>query len=493
AEQLESASTQASRELDLWIKEREYDIRVFASSYEVSENVLTGSRGAAHTRLTEYLNSVRRRFGGYTSIVVMNREGDPVASSAGATPAPLSPQLLREVRTHDAVLGDPYADPSDTVVLTITVPISATSGSGAAVGAMSATLHLSIDEILRSFARTGLGEVLVVERDGTVIASSRPLGKPLQVRLPEAALAALRNATEGTAEYVDYRNVSQVGIVKPIVRSTWSVVAQVPRERAFAEIVRLRNTTVVTLLILLGVVGVAAYWLGGLIHRPLALLTRGVRQVAGGNFDVDIPVHEGEAEVAYLTQVFNEMVKAVRDGRSKLEHLSITDGLTGLANRRHLMELLDQEVKRLDRTKSPCTLLMIDVDHFKKFNDSYGHQAGDAALARVGKVLKECTRDVDRAGRYGGEEFAVLLPETDLAKALVVAERIRERMEAESLTVKGGTANATLSIGVAECPSHGETTADLMAAADAALYEAKRKGRNRVAQGKRGSRKMPAL
>ena len=489
AERLNTSGTNTSRELDLWIKEKVYDVRVFASSYEVSENVglAAGGGSAGHGRLTAYLSSVRRRFGDYASLLVVNPEGRVVASSAGAGDIALPAEVLRELRTADAVLGEPTLDSTGSVALTITVPIA--TASGGVVGAMSANLRFATAEnVLRRFVPPDSGEVYLLAHDGTLIASSRAQTKPLSLKMPAAALAALRERAAPMVEYADYRGVQMVGNMEPMVRSTWSVVAQMPRTQAFAEIAQLRNTTLLTLLVLVLVVGAIAYTLGRLIVRPLEQLTQGAGEVAAGNLDVDLPVRGG-GEVAYLTQMFNEMVTRVRAAHDKLERLSETDGLTGLANRRHLMEALDVEEKRGTRYGHAFSLLMIDVDHFKKYNDTHGHQAGDVALTRVGTVLKESIRDVDRAGRYGGEEFAVVLPETPLAAALVVAERIRARMEGEKLPVKSGEASVTLSIGVAERPTHAATAAEIVAVADAALYDAKEEGRNKVMEGKRRPRK----
>ena len=489
SERLNTSGTNTSRELDLWIKEKVYDVRVFASSYEVSENVglAAGGGSAGHGRLTAYLSSVRRRFGEYASLLVVNPQGRVVASSAGAGDIALPAEVLRELRTADAVLGEPTLDSTGSVALTITVPIA--TASGGVVGAMSANLRFATAEnVLRRFVPPDSGEVYLLAYDGTLIASSRAQTKPLSLKMPAAALAALRERAAPTVEYADYRGVQMVGNMEPVVRSTWSVVAQMPRTQAFAEIAQLRNTTLLTLLVLVLVVGAIAYTLGGLIVRPLEQLTQGAGEVAAGNLDVDLPVRGG-SEVAYLTQVFNEMVTRIRAAHDKLERLSETDGLTGLANRRHLMEVLDVEEKRGARYGHAFSLLMIDVDHFKKYNDTHGHQAGDVALARVGTVLTESIRDVDRAGRYGGEEFAVVLPETPLAAALAVAERIRARMEGEKLAVKSGEASVTLSIGVAERPTHAATAAEIVAVADAALYHAKKEGRNKVMEGKRRPRK----
>jgi two-component system cell cycle response regulator len=174
--------------------------------------------------------------------------------------------------------------------------------------------------------------------------------------------------------------------------------------------------------------------------------------------------------------VFNNMVARLRESHRELERLSATDPLTGLFNRRRMMEALDHEVRRSRRLKHTFAVIMADVDHFKRYNDANGHPAGDAVLKKVADILREATRDVDVAARYGGEEFFVLMPETEGAGAAEVADRVRERLAAEKLP--GGT--VTLSFGVAEFPAHGDIGETLIAIADAALYQAKREGRDRV-------------
>src|SRR5207302_11191966 len=155
---------------------------------------------------------------------------------------------------------------------------------------------------------------------------------------------------------------------------------------------------------------------------PLNRLTGGAARVAGGDLAVDLPV-VGGGELGYVTEVFNDMVARLRDSHHELERLSITDDLTGLYNRRYVMEALANEVRRSRRLEHPFTLLMLDVDHFKEYNDAYRHLAGDAALARVAAILKESTRDVDCAARYGGEEVVLVLPETEAEGAPDTAPR----------------------------------------------------------------------
>jgi diguanylate cyclase (GGDEF)-like protein len=149
------------------------------------------------------------------------------------------------------------------------------------------------------------------------------------------------------------------------------------------------------------------------------------------------------------------------------------------------METLDVEISRAKRSASPLTVLMVDVDHFKKFNDEHGHVAGDEALKAVARVLKEVTREADHVARYGGEEFLVALPDTNIDGAVMAAERIREKLTQTGILVQGKSVTLTLSTGIAEFPADGKSPEPLIAAADAALYQAKRGGRDRV---KRASR-----
>jgi diguanylate cyclase (GGDEF)-like protein len=172
------------------------------------------------------------------------------------------------------------------------------------------------------------------------------------------------------------------------------------------------------------------------------------------------------------------MVARLRQGREELERLSRTDGLTELPNRRHLMETIEREILRAKRNRRPFTLLMIDVDHFKQFNDAFGHLAGDEVLKRLAGVLSGAIRTADYAGRFGGEEFTVLLPETPLDGALEVAERIRQRMAEQTFGEE--QPSVTLSIGMGECPTDGDSVDTIIECADAALYYAKETGRNRV-------------
>ncbi|MCW8861137.1 MAG: diguanylate cyclase, partial [Rhodospirillales bacterium] len=173
--------------------------------------------------------------------------------------------------------------------------------------------------------------------------------------------------------------------------------------------------------------------------------------------------------------------------RDLLQDLSIRDGLTGLPNRRRYDEFMEQEWARARRNETPLSVILMDIDHFKQFNDTYGHAAGDACLQKVGAALKEAVRrPTDLVARYGGEEFVCVLPDTDSEGATQVAEAVREAVSALGIPHAHSSAadHVTMSLGVATMIPQGEVPPGIIAEkADVYLYEAKEAGRNRVIAG----------
>ena len=168
---------------------------------------------------------------------------------------------------------------------------------------------------------------------------------------------------------------------------------------------------------------------------------------------------------------------ALTRSQSQFLEDSLTDALTGVGNRRRFEQALETEINRARRGEGPLSAIMADVDHFKRINDEHGHGVGDQVLAELGKLLKSQTRSTDVVARFGGEEFVVLLPHTDLAQATLKAEQFREALEARIIEALGRP--VTASFGAAEL-ADGEERESFFARIDAALYRAKGEGRNRV-------------
>ncbi|MFH1791375.1 MAG: sensor domain-containing diguanylate cyclase [Candidatus Omnitrophota bacterium] len=185
-----------------------------------------------------------------------------------------------------------------------------------------------------------------------------------------------------------------------------------------------------------------------------------------------------QEDVELLSTLANQAAITIYNAR--LYHLAITDGLTQLKIHRYFQQRLDEEITRAVEFKHPVSLILSDIDHFKKFNDTYGHQQGDIVLIETAKLFRVNVRDFDIAARYGGEEFAVILPETDTVKAMDIAEELRKKIEAHEYPSKQGKLKVTVSLGVATYPSHAGDKETLIKAADDALYKAKDGGRNRV-------------
>ena len=172
----------------------------------------------------------------------------------------------------------------------------------------------------------------------------------------------------------------------------------------------------------------------------------------------------------------------LRRAMGLVRQLATTDPMTGLLNRRSFLSQAESEWQRSSRFARPMSLLILDIDHFKHINDSFGHDAGDGVISRIAKICDVQKRAHDLAARYGGEEFVILMPETDLAGACRFAERLREAVAADSVRHDGNTIKATVSIGVAEM-AQAKSVDDLLKRADLALYKAKNAGRNRVCGG----------
>lgn len=189
-----------------------------------------------------------------------------------------------------------------------------------------------------------------------------------------------------------------------------------------------------------------------------------------------------EEDIRLLTLVANQIALAVENAQlyTKTRELSVRDELTGLYNRRHFQEVLQMEWKRATRFKRPLSLLMIDIDHFKQFNDTYGHLHGDKVLKIIAGLIGRNLREVDTVARFGGEEFIVLLPDTDKDGALVVGEKLRRRVEIERFEEDRQILVLTISVGISTFPMDAREMDDLIDHADLGLYEAKDRGRNQV-------------
>ena len=216
------------------------------------------------------------------------------------------------------------------------------------------------------------------------------------------------------------------------------------------------------------------------VMKPLHGLETGAERFGAGDLSYRVqPI--GQDELGQLGRTFNAMADKLAQSQALLRELSTRDSLTGLLNYREFQRQLTEEAERSRRYGRPFSLLMLDIDHFKAINDTYGHLAGDKALRGLAALIRAEVRPTDIVARYGGEEFVLVLPETDGPGALTLAERLRARVAGHVISVTADqTTSLTVSIGLASYPDKTDSVQKLVSAADRALYAAKSAGRNRV-------------
>jgi diguanylate cyclase (GGDEF)-like protein len=281
---------------------------------------------------------------------------------------------------------------------------------------------------------------------------------------------------------VDRLFAHEVVIQNPDGAYPLRVMVSVPLNEVFADANRalirdLVGLIVATLFLLIG----AWYGAGLFVIRKIEALLSAAARMRAGDLNARTGVRYGEEELGQLARAFDDMAQALQQREQDLHEQAITDPLTGLYNRRYLKELLPRELVRGKRSGESIALILADIDHFKRVNDTFGHEAGDRVLTTVGALIKGNVRGSDIACRYGGEEFALVLPETGTEAAQRRAEDIRLALGQLSLNYLGKPiGRITISLGIALFPEHGEDMDTLLRAADEALYDAKGAGRDRV-------------
>jgi len=500
-EDLLSGSAQSARASGVWLRERLYDLRVFAGSDEVVVTLERGGHPAGSSptagRLRDYLVSLHERFSDFEKLMVLDLNGNVVATSATeVSKIPLPADWQGALRSDNQIVGDAYWDPkAGRAKLIVAVP--AQRADGRLLGAFAAELNLApVQLLLRSFATDSTGRIHLVNIKGAPIASSDGITEQL-VKNPMSpvTMKKLRERARAPFPYTSFGNRDVIGTLEYVPQVSWAVIAEISSEAAYLQVRRFRDVALLVIAFLLVAVTASAYRLGRLIARPLDRLTKAAGEVASGDLNVDLPAAPGGGEVGYLTDVFNHMVYRLRDGRAELDRinetlrkkneelelLSTTDSLTGLSNHRSLMTRLDFEVARFKKDKHGFSVLVGDVDHFKQYNDAFGHPAGDEVLQTIAEIMRDSTRKTDCCARYGGEEFVIVLPDTAIADALDTAEHIRARVAAKKFNAR----KMTLSIGVASFPEDADDAEAIIAVADEALYQAKREGRDRTVRARR--------
>lgn len=330
--------------------------------------------------------------------------------------------------------------------------------------ASSTKFAFNLQEEQESFARAQQAWAGVREAGGAILALERPVGNPTTlVRLQE-----LRRQGQEAIDELEWVEELLVVEITDLLSAT----------RRFEK--RMRWWIGVIFLSGIGIAVVSGVLLARSVLRPMRDLEAGTKRFASGELGFRL-IPRSKDELSQLKLSFNTMAAALEENQRSLRDLSVRDQLTGLYNHREFYRLLGEELARSLRYGHQVSLLMLDIDYFKRVNDTYGHLAGDQVLRRLPELIRGQLRASDIPCRYGGEEFGVILPETAGAQAMEVAERIRSVVAGESIALPdGGSLRITVSLGIATFPGGSANEEDLVSAADLALYQAKRTGRNRI-------------
>jgi diguanylate cyclase (GGDEF)-like protein len=361
-----------------------------------------------------------------------------------------------------------------------------------------AFLALDLGELQQSAAKLPLppqGVLILVDGNGTIV-SRQPSDEGrvgIKVR-SKAVHESLMAAGSGLFEGPGSDGVTRLFATEPVVNNPDGSVAlkvsiSVPKhlvfEHADKELARdLAGILIATVLLIV----VGRYTAERYVLRDIRVLLRTAQCVRAGDLTARTGMRAGNAELRQIGGALDDMADALQERDRQLQHAmgklvtqATSDALTGLCNRRHLQQHLPLELARAKRHGEPFALIMVDADHFKRLNDTFGHDAGDVALKEIANTLKGNIRASDLTWRYGGEEFVVVLNNAGLPGARERAELIRAAIARLDLRHDGRSiGSVTVSIGVAVFPHHGGDTETLVRAADVALYEAKAAGRNRV-------------
>lgn len=488
------------REISLWFKERSYDLRVFSNSFVIAEsfNKYLGGVAPDHSEdgeepihiknIVTYLSSVRNQFPNYSRMVILNKQGDMVASSeTGETSRSirLPVDALSQIDSTGYFKGEVFFEgPNNDPLMLIGVPIFSDKQEEN-MWLLAGEVHLrDILNILQAnlfSLKTALpicGSIVRLGDGRHLLSRCNIKGYVAPVTIPENIIK-LFSFSPRLQEYTDPHDVRMVGIAAPLTQNNWGLIIAERYDDVYADLTSSRNRNIYITISFALIISLAAYFLTVMIITPLTTLTNGALKVAEGDLDVELPIYKND-ELGIATRVFNEMVAELKQSHQKLQAQATTDFLTNLANRKRIMNILLNQFLHHQRYATPFSILMIDVDHFKTVNDTYSHLAGDEVLKQLADVLRKTLRNVDYPGRYGGEEFLVILSETNGEEAQNSSERIRRAVKEHTFTFQNHSLKLSVSIGVTTVQQTDKNEYDIVKRADDGLYEAKAGGRDRV-------------
>ncbi len=401
------------------------------------------------------------------------------------------PHIQKALHSRDFALSD-YLINRIYEVPNVVATYPALADDGAVTGVVLAVINLQwINQLVATAAQRSGASVALIDSGATLIAGSADQQRLIGKRFADSDLAQAMSADKGTMTVPGFDAVRRIFAY---VRVPWTqarLAVGLDEDAVHRDIDRKINIAYLQLVVF-GLFVFLLAWFGGeqLIVRPIRSLVRTATRFGRGDLQVRATQEPWVAEFAPLAAALDDMAAKLAEREEELkianqhlEELASLDGLSGLANRRGFDREIEREWRHAVDSRQPLALMMVDIDHFKLFNDRYGHVAGDTCLRAVGETLSLVTLETAvLVARYGGEEFALLLPGLTIERATALADEARRAVE--DLAIKHAESpigHVSVSIGVeARVPEKYETPAHLIEAADGALYDAKRRGRNNV-------------
>jgi diguanylate cyclase (GGDEF)-like protein len=470
--------------VEQWVGERIGDIGYLANDPRVL-SLPPESLGAL-------LKSVLQHAPGFADIVYVDETGHTRVDPKHSIGVDLSDrEYFKAAQRGESHVSDVLESRlTGTRVFVVSVPVR--DAAGKFRGLMLGAVNLStLSTLMQTVQDESASRTFLMRADGELIA---PAGSGPGLKPGDTLFERARTNAPSRGIYRNAEGVRVVGTYRWVLDGKWLLAAERPEADIMATHAWVLGVPLLGALVVFLFFGPMALRLARSLEAPLKRLEEHARQIEAGNFEVDctpLPGTGTPAEVLRLNQAYCMMVDRVRAALDALREASFTDHLTGAANRKQLFYEGPRMLDSARRAGTPASLLMLDLDHFKRVNDTHGHAAGDAVLASFSALLRSTLRKSDLFARYGGEEFVVLAPNADLAHGLELAERIRQAVERLEVLCGEAALRFTVSIGVAslEGPPAGKPAADgasseplegLLARADEALYAAKAAGRNRV-------------
>lgn len=438
-----------------------------------------GERGA----LTQENEWLRRQVDYFNSTFLVDATG-VVRAVAPANLTTLGTVLRTQgatqaLRERQPAVSAPYMSAAGNLVVVLSHPIFSPTNDylGYVGGSIYLQRRSGLSQLLGEHYYKDGSYLYVVDRQLTLLYHPDPARVGTVVRNNPLLDEAVVSGGDGVRRVTNSYGVDMLAGYATVPSTGWVVVAQRPYHQTLAPLDKLILTMVAIALPLTVLGGGLIWWLTLVIVRPLRSLAAGARSMGASEGSHDVgDVRAWYVEAFELKRALMVGIKLLDERIGKLQRDVQTDPLTKLNNRR----LLGQTLALWQAERRPFAAIQLDIDHFKKVNDTYGHEVGDQVLTALADVIRSCARAGDVLCRTGGEEFLVLLPDTDLALAAVVAERLRQRVADAHFPLVG---QVTVSLGVAEwTPQHEEDASLALGRADKQLYLAKQRGRNCVSQ-----------